>query len=256
MMKKKTAMLCAAVLMTTGILAACSGAGPQAVQSSGQNGLTQTANVISATGEGKVQVTPDMAELAMSITTEGEDAETVRDQNQERYNQVVAFLQERGIEEQSIATTDVYLNPQYDWSGNTQTLVGYTMETDIQVSDIPLEELGSLMDEAVSQGINGIRSVSYLSSQFDEKYNEALTLAVEHARSKAEAMAKAGGVSLGGLVNVTEYGGNTAARYTKSLANTMVAGAAMEEAATDTGMNIMPGELTVEANINAVFSVE
>ena len=223
------------------------------VQAAGQGLSAAAENVISAEGEGVVTVTPDIATLELSITTEGAEAASVRDQNTASYQQVVKFLKGRGIAEGSIATTNVYLNPQYDWSSDVQQLVGYTMETDITVSDIPLSELGSIMDEAVSNGANGIRSVSYKSSQFDETYNEALALAVENARSKAEAMAEASGVTLGSVTGVTEYGANTEARYTQ---NRMSLTAAPEMAAGDSAMNVMPGELSVKANVSVRFGLQ
>ena len=255
-MKKRQAAVLTAVLAAAALSAcAANGGGTgtgSGAQSLGQPQREETAGTVSADGTGEVFVAPDIAAVYFSVITEGTDAETVRDQSTEEYNQVVAFLKERGVEEGSIATTNVFLNPQYDWSGETQKIVGYTMQTDITVSDIPIGELGSLLDEAVSRGINGIQNVQYLSSAYDEKYQEALQLAVENARSKAEAMAEASGISLGSVTGVTEYTADTGARYAKNQASMAVAA----EAAADAGMNMMPGELSIKAEVNAVFSVE
>ena len=159
-MKKRQAAVLTAVLAAAALSAcAANGGGTgtgSGAQSLGQPQREETAGTVSADGTGEVFVAPDIAAVYLSVITEGTDAETVRDQSTEEYNQVVAFLKERGVEEGSIATTNVFLNPQYDWSGETQKIVGYTMQTDITVSDIPIGELGSLLDEAVSRGINGM----------------------------------------------------------------------------------------------------
>lgn len=256
-MKKRQAAVLTAVLAAAALSAcAANGGGTgtgSGAQRLGQPQREETAGTVSADGTGEVFVAPDIAAVYLSVITEGTDAETVRDQSTEEYNQVVAFLKERGVEEGSIATTNVFLNPQYDWSGETQKIVGYTMQTDITVSDIPIGELGSLLDETVSRGINGIQNVQYLSSAYDEKYQEALQLAVENARSKAEAMAEASGVTLGSVTGVTEYGANTEARYTQ---NRMSLTAAPEMAAEDSAMNVMPGELSVKANVSVRFGLQ
>ena len=209
-------------------------------------------NSITAEGEGKVQVVPDIAEISLNITTEGTDAGQVKDDNSKKYNEVVAFLQSKGIAETSVQTEDVYLNPKYDWSSSEQKLVGYTMTTSLRVSDIAIDTLGELLDSAVDAGINGIQSVSYLSSSYDETYNEALKLAVENAKNKAAAIAEAGGASVGAVTGVTEHAANTAARP----GNVMMraeSGAAMDSAAGS--MSIMPGQLEITANITASFEI-
>ena len=45
--------------------------------------------------------------------------------------------------ETSIATSDFSLNPMYDWSGNARKLVGYEMRTQVEVSDVALDQVGS-----------------------------------------------------------------------------------------------------------------
>lgn len=209
---------------------------------------------ITAEGEGKVQVVPDIAEISLNVTTEGTDAGQVKDENTKKYNDVVAFLQEKGIAETSIRTEDVSLNPKYDWSSSEQQLIGYTMTTSLRVSDIPIDTLGGLLDSAVDAGINGVQSVRYLSSSYDEKYNEALKLAVENAKSKASAIAEAGGVSLGAVTGVTEHGADTSARLGNVMMSARSEAGAMESAADS--MSVMPGQLEITANITASFAVQ
>ena len=85
----------------------------------------------------------------------------------------------------------------------------------------------------------------------------ALKKAVELARTKAQALAEASGRTLGDVVSIEEYSDNQYGRYIDGGVNlqkesvSMAAGA--ENAVED--MNVMPGEMEVDANIKIVFSM-
>ena len=72
-----------------------------------------------------VVVTPDMAEVVFGITTEDADAAACQQKNAEQLNGFVEYLKAQGISESSIMTSSFSLNPQYDWSGNTQHVAEY-----------------------------------------------------------------------------------------------------------------------------------
>lgn len=248
---------CAAPAVSTGSAAGTASEKPASLPAVyvGDDTIGVTQNVISTSGEGKVFVTPDQAELVFGIISQGADAKTAKDQNLADYNKVIDFLKQQGFDDTSIQTSQLGLEPVYDWSSNTRALSGYSMETDITVSDIKLDQLGGLIDSAVNSGINSIQSVTYSSSVFDTKYQEALTAAVADAKAKAEALAKAGNVQLGQVVNMTEYGADTSARYARS---NMTAGTGATAATADAAnaMALQPGQLEVTANLNVVFAIQ
>lgn len=255
MKKKMIGLTAASLLLSAAILGGCAaGTGVQNV-SAGNTASADAAlfGTITAEGEGKVSAVPDIAQLDLSVTTQGADAKTAKDENAKQYNQVLEFLKSEGIAESSIQTENVYLNPIYDWSGNTQTITGYSMATDMTVSDISIDRLSELLDKAVDAGINGIQSVTYMCSSYDEKYNEALQLAVENAKSKADAIAAAGGTSAGTMQNVSEYGADTTARYTNAPGARSMA---VDESTSASDMAVMPGELEITARVSASFEIQ
>ena len=95
---------------------------------------------------------------------------------------MLAFLKDQGFEEKSIKTTGFSLDPRYDWSGNRQQLIGYEMNTQVTVTDVPIDQVGGLLSRTVESGANEIQSVIYFSSTYDEAYQEALQKAVELAK--------------------------------------------------------------------------
>lgn len=168
---------------------------------------------------------------------------------------VLALLKEKGIADTSVQTSDLGLNPIYDWD-NGKKITGYEMTTEVVVSDVAIEDAGAIISDSVNAGINSIDSVQYQCSNFDEIYQEALKKAIESARVKAEAMAEAGGCKLGTMTNVQEYSSGQQARYYDT---SYSSGMAMKETAMEdagAGRNLMPGQVDVEAEVSATFSIQ
>lgn len=208
-------------------------------------------NVISVSSKEQVKVEPDMAEIVYSVYSQASDAQTCQTQNNTDLDQVLGLLKNQGVNETSIQTSNYGLNPIYNWEEG-KTISGYEMTTEVTVSDIPIDQVGTLLSESVDAGVNSIDSVSYLSSNYDEAYQDALAKAIESAKVKAQAMADAGGCTLGKIVNIQEFGDYQEARYNSYTSR--AAGASKEMAVAD--MSVMPGQVEIEANIAVEFSIE
>lgn len=209
--------------------------------------------VITVNTKESVKVVPDMAQVVYGITTQDKDAAKCQELNAEKMNQLIATLKELGIEEKSIQTSNYDLNPRQDWNKDG-AIIGYEMTARVTVGDIPLESVGDILSKSVTAGVNQVQSVSYLSSKYDESYQEALTKAVAKAQEKAQALADASGSTLGHAVRITEYGDNQAARYQNTVRAS--ASSAKQEMMMDTGIAMMPGEISVEANISVDFAIQ
>lgn len=245
------------------LLTSC-GKAPSAVQTSGNSqagGIQQTARVqventdsqvITVTSRETVKVVPDMAELVFGVTSQNADAALCQQDNQDKTEQLVAMLKEQGLGENSIQTSGFDMSPRYDWQSDGQ-ITGYEASTQVTVSDVPLDQVGTIMTKAVESGANQIQSVSYLSSTYDESYQEALKLAVEQAQEKAQALADASGCTLGRAVHITEYTNNQQARY---VANARLSAAAAETAAAEGAARVMPGEIEIEASISVDYAIQ
>lgn len=203
-----------------------------------------------------VKVAPDMAEIVYGVNTEDPDAQTCQQKNAEKVDKVLEYLKSQGIADGSIATSGFSLDPMYDWSGNERVLTGYEMRTQVTVSDVPMEQVGALISQTVEAGANEILSVSYLSSKYDEAYEEALAMAVSQAKTKAEAMAHAEGCQVTEVVSMEEYSDMQQGRYVDSgLYRGAGSSAAMETKAAAADMAVMAGEMEVSARIQVVYKI-
>lgn len=206
--------------------------------------------VITVNSRESVSVVPDMAEIIIGVTNQDPDAKTCQEKNAESVTALIETLKSMEIAETSIQTSNYNLMTQNDWNNNGE-IIGYEMSTELTVSDVELKQVGSILAAAVNAGANEILSVSYLSSQYDDSYQKALQLAVEKAGEKAKVLAEAGGCTLGSVAEITEYSDNQETRYQNSSASVMRGGMGAGAAA-----DMMPGEVSIEANISVTFAIQ
>ncbi|MGL5436458.1 MAG: SIMPL domain-containing protein [Lachnospiraceae bacterium] len=244
------------ILATVGtiLLTGCTSPGtPSAPQAAAAPGSAVIGSqVISVTTKESVTVIPDMAEIIIGVVNQDPDAKACQDKNAESVNALIAVLKENGITETSIQTTNHNLSTQNDWNKNGE-IIGYEMSTELTIKDIPLDQVGDILASSVGTGANQIRSVSYLSSQYDASYEEALKKAVAKAGEKAQALAEAAGCTLGPVAGITEYTDNQTARYREGSAVSMQ----MDNASTGAGAaRMMAGEISIEANISVEYVIQ
>lgn len=235
-------MLIMPAILTAVLLTGCYNPGSTEVSAE-----AAASRVITVNSRESVRVVPDMAEIVIGVTSQDPDAKVCQEQNTEAVNALIETLKSMAIAETSIQTSNYQLSTQNDWNNNGE-IIGYEMRAELTVRDIALERVGDILAAAVAAGANEISSVSYLSSQYDAGYQEALQLAVEKARQKAQVLAEAGGCTLGAVAEITEYTDDQAARYQNSSASVMRGG--MGAAA-----DMMPGEISIEANISVAFDI-
>src|SRR6266849_6664449 len=68
---------------------------------------------ISVTGEGRVSVPPDLAEIDGGVTSEAKTAREASDANNAAMGKVLLALKSAGIEEKDVQTSRLSLQPQY-----------------------------------------------------------------------------------------------------------------------------------------------
>lgn len=206
-------------------------------------------NVITVNSSEQVSVAPDIAQVVYSVQTQESTAAGCQQENAKAVGQVIELLEELGVEEASIQTSDYSMNPVYNYSTSTPKLTGYKAVTTLTVSDLPIEELDTILAQSVSTGINTVQSITYQASRYDESYQEALAGAAASAYRKAQVLAESAGGKVGKVISIQETSGYSEARYTDYARSSAANASAKMEAATDLVESIMPGEIAVEAGI-------
>lgn len=178
---------------------------------------------ISVTSDAKVVAVPDVATFSAGIITQGgKDLAALQKENTTKSNKIIEFLKSKGVDEKDIQTEQYNLEPRYQTSNcysrpltvtGIQTcppaeIVGYTINQLISVKVRKFETIGDLLAGAVTAGANTVSNISFTIDEPDALQNQAREKAIEKAKLKAQAIARAGGFSLGKVVSFDEgYGG-------------------------------------------------
>lgn len=214
-----------------------------------------TLRVINVRGVGVVKATPDRLVVSMAVESRGQTATEAASKNDDLMNMVTSSLFNLGIPRESLRTTSISLQPiyVYDKSGEP-TLVGYMAINSIEVTLTGelTNKAAEVIDEAIRAGANRINGIwfSISEEQIRQLKYEALKRAVEDARSKANEVANALGLTLVGVYSidvVSEDFPPGPAIY--------VAGTPSPEAGARTSTPIFPGELTYTVTINVVIGI-
>lgn len=218
---------------------------------------SERASTITVSGSGAVDVAPDIATVTFGVRTEEVTAQAAQAANTEIVNRVLGALAAAGVEEDDIATTNFSLNPVFRHTGRERQQTGYMVNTSLRVTVRNIDRVGYVLTAANNAGVTSTGHINFSIADSTAPYHEALALASQNARGRADAIASTLGVRIVGVQSVTEQWG----RHTPvARGGDMV----MEEAAWDVAMPmaaaapapIQVSDLSVEANLSVVFLIE
>ena len=201
---------------------------------------------IVVTGHGESKITPDRATIQISVQSRETTAAAAAADNAKKQSAVIASIKALGIKDEQISTSNYSIVPEQKYTPNNPPVVtGYTVTNTVVVDVRNIAMVGAVIDAAVSHGSNLISGLAFYASNTDAARRSALALAVEAARSDAEAAAKAAHGSLGELLELDVGGGFIPPPRPVMMARTMSAGVAQE------ATPISPGEETLSAEVTA-----
>lgn len=111
--------------------------------------LPESGNTISVNSSESVSVIPDIAQIVYSVRSQAKEPADCQQKNSQSVSSVIELLKELGVSESSIRTSDYYMNPVYDYSGNTAKVTGYEAVISLTVSDLPIDGLDELLARSV-----------------------------------------------------------------------------------------------------------
>ena len=175
-------------------------------------------------GEGKIVAVPDVARITFGIISEGgKNLADLQKQNTDKSNKIISFLKEQGIDAKDIKTQSYNINPRYQYfdcyseiytgaeprACPPPEIVGYSISQSISVKVRKLDKAGQILAGVVERGANNVYGPEFVVDEPENLKTQARQKAVEQAKQKAKAVARAGGFRLGRLMAINEgfYGG-------------------------------------------------
>ena len=209
----------------------------------GQTGIT-------VSGMGKATSKPDVARLTLGVSVLGDSVQEARDRAAGSLDGMLRTLKTNGVADKDIQTQQFNIQPEYDYSNNKQQLRGFRINNVVTATVRNINSTSKVVDDAVTAGGSDtqIQSIAFTIDKPDDLKRQAREAAVADAKSKAETLARAAGVSLGDAITISE-GGYTPLQLQYS-----------QRAASDTisapSTPIQPGELDISVDVSVTWAIK
>jgi uncharacterized protein YggE len=164
--------------------------------------------LMSMSGEGRISVAPDMAQVSVGVLTQGRTAKDAGEANAKAMNAVVNALKADGIAARDLGTSNYSIQPVYTQPNPNRAepprISGYQVSNTLMVRIRDLAKVGDVLDKVVASGSNQVYGIDFQVSDISTKLDQARVAAVEDARRKADLYARAAGLKLGRIVALAE----------------------------------------------------
>ena len=235
------ALAIGALIVAVAALSVRSGPAVGAPSADGEPAL----HTITVTGTGSVTRVPDVARVSVGVSVTKASVKGARDSAGKSMQAVIAAIKAMGIDEKDIKTISIDLSPEYS-NSSTPKIVGYRMSQQLQITVRDLDKAGDVVDTATAKGATEVNGLWFEVDDPASSMDEARAAAITQARTSAQKMAAAAGVSLGGGVSISESVASVPGPY--------YYGAAAFDAAALTPVE--RGTQDVQATVTVIFEID
>jgi uncharacterized protein len=188
---------------------------PQTTLAETQEPIQRTLDV---TGRGTLTIKYDTAQIRVGFSSLEAEAGKAYTAMGTSMDGVVAALKKAGIKEDDLQTGMFTMNEEYDYTQNGRQFKGYRVENHLTVTTHDLAKVGDLIQVAVGAGANRLMGVSFSVKDTDKLLEQALDLAVDDAKAKAERVAGKLGAKVAGVYRISVMdGGRSAVMYEQAM---------------------------------------
>lgn len=214
-----------------------------------QIGSAEGMRKLTVIGEGRADAAPDMATIRLGVSHQAKDPQDAMALTTEAAQAISDRLQTEGLTPRDIQTSDLSLHPIWNHSSSgsgEREISGYQSNLQVQVRVRNLDNLGQIVSLVVQDGANNFGGLQFGLQYPDPVEDEARRDAVKRARAKATLYARAAGVELGDLLELSEGGGSHGpSPRVESM-----------RMAADAAMPVDPGELSITASVTLIYAIK
>ena len=226
---------------------------------------------VEVTGEAEVLVAPDRVVVQAAVWTRATGLTDATKENDLKISQVMQFLQQSGVDDKSIRTTAIVIEPIFGNERSTKAAyaqqqaddafaddnkkglqdlrpTGYSVYKGLELTISDLSRFETVYRGLVERGINDISDVQFQTSELQKYRSEARLAAVRAAREKAKAMAEELGATLAAVQSIRERNYDTGTPLQSSLDDPF--GNSTADAADGA---IPAGQIRIQASVNITF---
>ncbi|MGE5287805.1 MAG: SIMPL domain-containing protein [Micromonosporaceae bacterium] len=163
----------------------------------------ESTTVVVTAGRGEVRLPPDYARIKFAVASREASAAAASAANARRLEHLVDTLKRSVGPHDSVQVVTLNVGTAEDWQ--QRQIVGYDARASVVVTLRDLTRLQRVLDVGFADGVtlSSQDGVTFWSDRARAARQQALAQAFDDARSQAEALAHAAGLTLGPLVQVT-----------------------------------------------------
>ncbi len=200
-----------------------------------------------ATGE--VNRVPDIVRISAGVVTQSPTASAAIAENATRMSAVRSALRRAGVAERDIQTSSINLQPTYRYAENQPPqLTGYQATNEVMIRFRDISDTGRILDALVAQGANQINGPNLGIDRPETALDEARTLALANARTRATLYARSLGMQVKRIISVSETGNIGIPQPRVQMMR--------DSAANQPATEIVPGEQTLSITLTVSFELE
>jgi len=209
-------------------------------------GGTPTAEnaTVTVSADATVERSPDRATVTVAAIGRGETAAAARDNLSGDAEAIESALEGEGA---NVTASRFSIQPEYEYTSSGSEQVGYIAVHTIEAETSDVDTVGALIDAAVDANADRVNGIAY--GLRDETrtaaQEEAMTTAMETARSDAGTLAAAEDRTVGDALTV-QTGGESETRFYAESAYATSA---------DSDTSISPGPLTVRTAVTVTYEL-
>lgn len=162
---------------------------------------------ITVTGQGEETIPATLTQVNLGVEVQADSADAAQRQAAQRAESVVSLLRSRNV--QNLQTTEIRLNPVYNYDSSTPRITGYTA-TNIVSFRIDTDNVGTLLDDAIEAGATRIDNVSFVATDaaIEAAQKQALAEAAQDAQEQAESVLSSLGFTAQEIISIQVNGAN------------------------------------------------
>ena len=210
---------------------------------------TAAAPAIVTTGESVVRRAPDVAYLTMAVESRAGSPRDAQRQNADTMAAVQKALASASVPRDALKTVAAWLDQQFDNVNGRRVSRGYVARNTLEVRVDEVGRAGELADVAVQAGATSLSGVRFDLKDRAGAERDAVRLAVENARDRAEAAAMGAGRNVDRVLRIEDSRAESIGPRSMAL----VAGA---RAGNEPATNFEPGLIEIAARVTLTVSMK
>ncbi len=210
-----SAVLIALVLAAKGGGVAAGGTFPAIASTSVNSGI---APGIVTVGDATVKAKPDIAVITVGAVAQAPTAAEAQAQVAQRIDRMLKAAKALGIADKDTKNAGYSIAPQYAYDRvQAPRITGYQATQSLALTLRKIDDAGKALDGLVQGDAATSASIAFALEDPKAAQGQARKLAVDDARSKADAMATQAGVRLGGVIAISDQSPAPLPYYEKRL---------------------------------------